>query len=721
MGDEPNNLNGKVSLDTTDYKASVTELNREIRVIESGFRATAAAMGDWDKSSEGVKLRQQALTKEIEAQTRKINLLKAQYEQMSASGKASSKELQDLQIKINKENEALGNMKTELKNVADQEDNATKKTKDLGNASEGLKKVLGGIAAVGAAAGAAVAGIGLGITKMFLGTASIADDLQEMSDKTGFTTTQLQQMDYAATQLGTDLDTITGANKKFIRSMATQQDEFTKYNLALAEAHAQGKNMSEVQADLDSKMSDSAKAFGTLGINVLDSAGNLRDSKIVMMEALTALGKWPNETERDAMAMQLFGKSAQELNPLIKASGGELDALMNKAIEIGAVMGEDDVKSMADFQDELDGLKAGFKGTAGTLATAFLPAFKDIAGKAGGYLKEFSNIVRGSNGDLGKMARGMGGLIGQIVTDLATGLPQLIQAGLGILQALLGGIMQNLPTILNAVIQVITSLVNFIIQSLPMILQAGITILVALIRGFADALPTLIPQIVGVLISLIKTLIDNLPLLITAGIQLLIALVTGLVTAIPQLIEAIPEIVVAIVNALIEAAPLLWDAAMKILEILWDGIKAAWDSLKEIGTQLINGIWEGIKNAANWLWNQIKGFFSDVLQKIKDFLGIKSPSAVFAGMGSQMALGLGRGFLGEMGTVTSLFTNGLNNLINGLSPQLNMNLNAQLAGLNGLGAGRLGVSTETYQFFAPVILDGASGASLGATIKARRF
>jgi phage-related protein len=729
MANEPNNLSGKASLDTTDYKAGVLDLNRQIRVIESGFRATAAAMGDWDKSSAGLETRQKALTQEIAAQTLKVTLLKQEYEKLAGSGTASSKELQDFQVKINKENESLGKMQTELggtgqkiEDLGNKEDDNKGKTDNLKNSHEGLKNVLKGVGIAAAAVGAAVIGIGAGITKLFLNTTQAADNLQEMSDKTGFTTTQLQEMDYASKQLGLGVGDVTDANAKFIRSMGTQKDELTKYNQALADAKAQGKDMTAVQADLDSKMSDGGKAFGELGINVLDSSGNLRDSKVVMMEALTALGKIPNETERDSMAMAMFGKSAQELNPLINASGGELDELYKKAHQVGAVMSEEDVAAMAGFQDQLDSLKAGLKGTVGTLATAFLPAFQGLADKAGGYLSKFSAIVRGSNGDIGKMAKGVGGLLSQIVTDIAGGIPQLLQGGLSILTALMNGIMQNLPTIMNAVIQIVMTLANFVIQSLPMILQAGITILVALITGFAQALPTLIPQIVGVLIQLVQTLISNLPLLITAGIQLLIALVTGIVTALPQLIAAIPQIIIAIVNALIIAAPLLWDAAKKIIAILWDGIKAAWSTLKDVGTQLINGIWEGIKNAANWLWNQVKGFFGTLLQKIKDFLGIKSPSSVFAGFGNQMALGLGKGFLGQMGNVTGQFKNGLNGLMNGLSPALNMNLNAQLAGMNNMaGLGGAGGMTENYHFYAPVVLGGEAGTSLGEKIKARRY
>jgi hypothetical protein len=52
-----NDLSGKVGLDTTDFKTAIAGMNREIRVIESGFKATAAALGDWGKSASGLEMR----------------------------------------------------------------------------------------------------------------------------------------------------------------------------------------------------------------------------------------------------------------------------------------------------------------------------------------------------------------------------------------------------------------------------------------------------------------------------------------------------------------------------------------------------------------------------------------------------------------------------------------------------------------------------------------
>ena len=78
--------------------------------------------------------------------------------------------------------------------------------------------------------------------------------------------------------------------------------------------------------------------------------GNLRDSEAIFFDAVGALDGVGNETERDQLAMQLFGKSAMELNPLINLGADGLAAMSAEANNLGAVMGEEAVTGLADFQ-----------------------------------------------------------------------------------------------------------------------------------------------------------------------------------------------------------------------------------------------------------------------------------------------------------------------------------------------------------------------------------
>lgn len=224
------------------------------------------------------------------------------------------------------------------------------------NALGGLGSVAGSIATTGlavATGGIVALGAGLaGLTAMTFNAAGAADELVELSDKTGLSTTQLQEFRYIGEQTGTSLETVTGSLAKLIRNMAGARDG----------------------------TGPAAEAFAALGVSVIDSNGQLRDSQVVFGEALTALGNVGNETERDALAMALFGKSAQELNPLIKAGSEGIAAMSQEANNLGAVMSEEAVAGLADLNDMVAGLKLGFQGWIGTLASEFVPVFREVIG-----------------------------------------------------------------------------------------------------------------------------------------------------------------------------------------------------------------------------------------------------------------------------------------------------------------------------------------------------
>ena len=213
---------------------------------------------------------------------------------------------------------------------------------------------------------AAVAGIGAAIGKTVLDTAAASDALVEMSDKTGLSVEKLQELSYVGKQVGVDTETVTGSLARMIRNMSSAREG----------------------------TGAAAEAFKQLGVSVTDSTGQLRPSQEVFAELIDKLGTMPNETERDAAAMAILGKSAQELNPLIKAGSEQLAKLTEEAHTSGAVMKTETVQGMADLNDTIDSLKDGLTGTIGTLASSFLPAFQGLAGKAQGYLGQLVGIVQ---------------------------------------------------------------------------------------------------------------------------------------------------------------------------------------------------------------------------------------------------------------------------------------------------------------------------------------
>ena len=213
-----------------------------------------------------------------------------------------------------------------------------------------------------------------------------------------------------------------------------------------------------------------------------------------------------------------------------------------------------------------------------------------------------------------------------IITELVNGLlgaiPQIIQAGITLLTSLVGALPEIIQAIVNAIPLIIDGIINAIVQSIPLLIQAGIDLLMALIAELPQIITAIVDAIPQIISGITDALIGNIDKIIDAGVQLFVALIENLPTIIVEIVKAVPDIIAGIVKA-------FGDSAWKIVEI---------------GGDLIKGIWQGIKDAGAWLWDKITGFFDGIVGGIKDFLGIHSPSRVFADMGKNMALGIGEGW-----------------------------------------------------------------------------
>lgn len=213
-------------------------------------------------------------------------------------------------------------------------------------------------------------------------------------------------------------------------------------------------------------------------------------------------------------------------------------------------------------------------------------------------------------------------LIDSLINVLLTLMPEIVDAGLALLSALVADLPEIISAVAAAIPEIVDAIVNAIISSIPLLIDAGIQLLTmlvgnlpAIINGIVSALPTIIN-------SIVNAVLGSIPLLIRSGIQLFVALVSNLPAIISGVVAAVPQIIDAIVG----------------------GFAGGFDAMANIGLNLIKGIWSGISDAAAWLKSKIAGFFVGVVDSIRDFFGIHSPSRLMAGIGKNMALGIGVGW-----------------------------------------------------------------------------
>lgn len=286
-----------------------------------------------------------------------------------------------------------------------------------------------------------------------------------------------------------------------------------------------------------------------------------------------------------------------------------------------------------------------------------------------------SQVVQAIVAALPQIMSALTAALPQIVEALLTLLPQLIDAGMQMLASLIQGITEALPTLIAMLPTIVQQVASVVLANLPLIIQAGVQMLIALTNGLVEALPQLIQMLPGIVMQITDVLLNNLPLLVTAGIQILIALIQGITQAIPQLVAMLPQIVVKIVGTLSAHLPEILSTGLQMMVQLAAGIvrglgnavsgarsvvsgivgalRQAPGMVLDVGANIVSGLWQGIQNSTGWLREKVSGWVHGIMQDIKGFFGIHSPSRLMRDeVGKYLAEGIGVGFEDEMGNVS---------------------------------------------------------------------
>ena len=272
-------------------------------------------------------------------------------------------------------------------------------------------------------------------------SAEYADNILTMASTTGLTTDQLQEMQYMAELVDVSVDTITGSMSKLTKNMASAKDG----------SGAMAKN------------------FEALGVSVTDANGELRDNEDVFADVITALGNIENETERDAAAMAIFGKSAQDLNPLIEAGADTLEAFKQEAHDMGYVLDEETLGSLGEMDNAFQRLDKVVETAQNQIGAILAPVITDITNKfiewaqsvdweaVGAMVEQFINKVIEV---VSWLAPIVSGVISTVI-DIFTGMWNFLQDLWDFCVNVWDGIVQTITDAKDAMQPIIDGIVNF--------------------------------------------------------------------------------------------------------------------------------------------------------------------------------------------------------------------------------------------------------------------
>lgn len=337
---------------TIEIGGDVSELSKALKGVNSDISKTQKELKDVEKllkldpsNTELLRQKHELLGKQVADTKTKLETLKKAEEELNKNGvDKHSDQYRALEREIVSTEHSMRELEAA---AAASNVTLTKVSQTFGKISDASGKVAQATKGISTAAGGALAGIaGLAYKSV-----QAADDLNTLAKQTGLSTAELQKMQYASDLIDVSVDSITGA-------------------------------MTKMKKNMTSTSKDTEAAFQKIGVSVQDSNGQLRDATTVFYEVLEGLSHVANETERDTLAMQLFGKSADELAGIVDDGGAALKELGLEAEQLGLIMDQQTLDSLNNVNDSIDKLKAKANGElaqAGAKAMeALMPVFEKV-------------------------------------------------------------------------------------------------------------------------------------------------------------------------------------------------------------------------------------------------------------------------------------------------------------------------------------------------------
>lgn len=621
-------------------RKSASSLSGELRGVESLLKLDPT-------NTVLLAQKQDILAESIAGAKDKLKMLIAAQESMSkqlADGKISPEQYRDFEREIESTRQQLTRLEAAASGtddaVADVGDAAEEAGEKAQKASGGwtvLKGVMADLAS--SAIKAAVSTVVDGAKKMV--SAGLEYNQAMEGYVTNFTT-MLGGSSEAANGMVGSLQKLASATPLAMSDLAGGAQTLLAFGVASDDVSGTLQRLGDISLGNADKMQSLARAYGKA-----TAQGKLTGETVQMMidagwNPLIDICDQTGESMEDVQKRMAAGSiSAEELTQAVNHAtdaGGKFAGGMEAASKTVAGLTstlQDNVNAMLGelMQSVSDAMLSTLLPTAIDAVDQLTTAFEDEG--IDGFSRVAGSLIASLSAQLVSYAPqaipAALSFIGALVTGLLSALPDLTGTAIELVGALLLGIADQLPGIITAAMSALLGIVGKITspESIMLLIQAAMQLMLALARGLIAAIPQLIDAVPGIITNLVESFYAMLPEIIGVGIEIVIALASGLVSNAGHIIAAVPRLVETIVRGFLA------------------NVKSYWD----IGKSIVDGIRKGITEQWQRLKADVSNLFTGLVDWIKKLLGIHSPSTVFAGIGTNMAKGIGAGWQDTIGDI----------------------------------------------------------------------
>lgn len=604
-----------------EFRKQINNITEQVKTFGSEMKVLASAVDDSADAESAFAQKNSVLTKAIEAQQQKIDLLqKGLKEAADQFGESDTKTLKWQQA-VNKATAELNKMQSELGQNERAMNGLDEATDNAGKGLIGFGDILSANIISDAITGA-ISGIVDGFKQAVEESREfrkIMGSLEISSEKAGYSAAETEAAYNSLYGVLADNQTAatTTAN---LQALGLEQEQLNQLINGTIGAWATYGDSIPIDG-LAESINETAKIGTVTGTfaDVLNWAGTSED------EFNEKLANCSTESERANLILQELanqglidaGEGWQQNNASLVAANQATADYEATMAELGEIV-----------EPVLTAIQTGINTLLGLLVSLLQTVnFETIVSGITEIITFFTDLVaqvQGGSLSIGEAFSLILSKLGEIVTNglslLSQSLPQFLAQGSDIVTQIVSGIISGLPSVLSAAGQIISGFLNSVLAALPQILSSGAEMLVNLVQGIIGNLPEIVASATSVISSFLSTIVSNLPQILESGINLLGQLVAGIIQAIPQIIAAVPKVVSAFWN--------------EITKVNWG----------ELGVNILKGLANGILGAVGRVVDAAKEAAGRIASAFKDFFDINSPSRYMEEMiGRNIMLGWAEG------------------------------------------------------------------------------
>ena len=574
----------ELGADTTGISKALGSLNREIGQTQRELKDVERLLKLDPGNTELLRQKQELLNKSISESTKKVEALEAAQAELGERTEDNAKQWDAIEREIIACKNEQEKWKAQLDKMPSTMDKIEASAKRISTVTGDLAQKTAGISK-------AAAGVLAGAVGMAYKAGQSADEINTLAKQYGVATDQIQRFNYAQDLVDVSTETMLASMSKLTKQIGAESE-----------------------------------VFDELGVAIKDANGEYRKTEDVWYDVLQALSEVENETERDILAQKLFGKSAADLAGIIDDGGEALKRYGDAAQEAGLILGDDALKSANEFNDALDELKA-------TAGQAFMEAGTTLAQTLLPYLQQLADVLKNALKWFGAMDSDTQKFILSLLAMVAA-----LSPALKLISTISGAVGK-----LSTAITFLQSPLGIAIMAIGALVTAGV-----LLYRHWDELMEYASRLKQNLTDNFTAARDSVVSAFQAIVQWAqetpAKIANGFLEHIGMVVSAAQQLGQAILDKLAQFFQQMRQVGYDLITKVRDGISDAFSGIKQfltgIGSAIVDGIWQGIKGAIGAFTNNVKGFFTGIVDSVKKDLGIQSPSKVFAYIGEMMGEGL---------------------------------------------------------------------------------